>query len=1048
LTYHPAPKIDERSAQEISSLVVSRLRERMKKWSRLDAPAEELMALIRIFARYGEIVVDRLNRAPEKNFLAYLNILGVSPVPPVAARVPLTFKPVENGPASVSVPAQTQVAAQAEQGETEPVVFETVRALELTTATLKHLFTLDPLHDAETDLKELAQAVVPEGITLFTEGRPSNHVLLLGHPLMFGLPYVTRLRLKFEIETRLPIAFGRPSLEWIALDPEAGVPVSSEEPDRLDLEGWMASDPRAGVPLTPSVDGTNGLTQSGEVVFEAIIPWSELKVRDRRSRWLACSLASSMRSAGFGGWQLRRIEFNAEVNRREVPLESAFSEGAAVDLTKDFFPFSQRPVFGSTLYLASSEVLSHPGALVTLEIALTNPHGGTEEPPIPTVYVDGHPRVWWEYWNGVRWMRLSETDQTKAFRVNGLVSFRIPDDFLPTTVNGIENYWVRARLVSGNYGEEERWELIDPERPALGLKRRPPTLAPPSIRSLLANYDLRIASDSPEFAITCNQRVYQDVTEHVRAGQGVTLFGFPCGSRPALYLGFDSNDKLALEVGQNAVVNARKKLVSRSVSLYLQVDDRKNRPFSRAGARRESDGFEWQFWDGSEWRMLDVRDETESLAFPGPVVFVVPEAIVERTDFVESSSLYWFRIISRSSTLTKLPRLRGILSNTTLATHTVTLENEVLGSSDGTPNQRFYAARNPILKEMLLQVREAESAAEIAQILRGVPDDAVEIRRDDSLRVQEIWVRWDEVSDFLGSTHDSRHYVADRQTGEIDFGDGNHGRIPARGSNNIRLRRYQTGGGAHGNKSRDKINQLRTAIPYVESVTNLVGAFGGFDLEEIDRVRARGATTVRHRSRAVTLEDYQDLAKLATPEVARARCIPLRDLAADPDALRPQPGAVSLIIVPKTKEIKPSPSATLLRQVRSYLDRHRDLTTELVVVGPDYVRISVEVELVVTAVEEAGRITGEVDGRLKQFLHPLSGGSRQQGWRFAEFPHQSDFYPVCASVRGVDHISSLRVFRFEERSGAIAAGNFLIYSGIHSIRIRYESVRETPIGVT
>jgi predicted phage baseplate assembly protein len=1031
--YRPAPKIDERSAQEISSLVGSRLAERMK-WSRLDAPAEELMALIRIFARYGEIVIDRLNRAPEKNFLAYLNILGVSPVPPAAAKVPLTFKPVENGPAGVRVPAQTQVAAQAEEGETEPVVFETERPLELTTSTLKHVFTLDPLHDAETDLTGLAQAVGADGVTLFAAGRPSNHVLFLGHSLMFGLPYVTRLRLKFEIETGPPIAFGQPSLEWIALDPQAGVPVSSEGPDKLDLEAWMASNPRAGVPLTPSVDGTKGLIESGEVVFETLVPWSELNVRNRRSRWLACRLASSMRSDGFDGWLVRRVEFVAEVNRREVPLDVAFSEGSAVDLTKDFFPFTQRPVFGSTLYLASSEVLSHPGALVTLDIALTNPHGGTEEPPIPVVYVDGHPRVWWEYWNGVRWMRLSETDQTRAFRVNGLVSFRIPDDFSPTTVNGIENYWLRARLVSGNYGEEERWELIDPERPGLGMKRRPPTLAPPSIRSLTASYDLRIASDSPEFAITCNQLVYQDVTDQIRAGQGVTLFGFPCGSRPALYLGFDSTD--------------RKNLVSRSLSLYLQVDDRKDRPFSRAGARRESDVLEWQFWDGLEWRRLDVSDETESLAFPGLVVFVVPEEIVARTDFVESSPLYWFRVISRSSGLTKLPRLRGILINTTLATHTLTLENEVLGSSDGTPYLRFYAARNPILKDVQLQVREAESAAEIAQILREVPDDAVEIRRDDSLRVQEVWVRWDEVRDFLGSDQDSRHYVVDRQSGEIDFGDGEHGRIPPRGSNNIRLRRYQTGGGAQGNKSPDKINQLRTAIPYVESATNLVEASGGFDLEEMDRVRARGARTVRHRSRAVTLEDYQDLAKLATPEVARAKCVPLRDLAADPDALRPKPGVVSLIIVPKTQEIKPSPSAALLRQVRSYLDRYRDLTTELVVVGPDYVRISVEAELVISAGGEAGRIAAEVNGRLQEFLHPLSGGSTQQGWRFAEVPHRSDFYGLCASIPGVDFISLLRVSRLEERSGAIAAGNFLIYSGTHNIRIRYESGRETPVGVT
>ena len=70
-------------------------------------------ALIRIFARYSEIIIDRLNQVPEKNFLAYLDLLGVSPVPPLPARVPLTFVPTAGSPAGVRVPPRTQVAAPA-----------------------------------------------------------------------------------------------------------------------------------------------------------------------------------------------------------------------------------------------------------------------------------------------------------------------------------------------------------------------------------------------------------------------------------------------------------------------------------------------------------------------------------------------------------------------------------------------------------------------------------------------------------------------------------------------------------------------------------------------------------------------------------------------------------------------------------------------------------------------------------------------------------------------------------------------------------------------
>ena len=100
--------------------------------------------------------------------------------------------------------------------------------------------------------------------------------------------------------------------------------------------------------------------------------------------------------------------------------------------------------------------------------------------------------------------------------------------------------------------------------------------------------------------------------------------------------------------------------------------------------------------------------------------------------------------------------------------------------------------------------------------------------------------------------------MVDRETGEIIFGDDRQGRIPPAGTNNVRLRRYQTGGGAAGNKPRGTIEQLRTTVPYVDRVTNLEAAVGGQDLEDWDSLCERGSRWLRHRDRAVTAEDYED----------------------------------------------------------------------------------------------------------------------------------------------------------------------------------------------
>ena len=184
------------------------------------------------------------------------------------------------------------------------------------------------------------------------------------------------------------------------------------------------------------------------------------------------------------------IELRAEVKRTAVPMEAAAGDTGEIDLSKDFLPFGPRPTFGSTVYLASAEAFSRPGTRVTLDVRLTNPYDADEDPPIQRVYVEGHPRVWWEYSNGLRWTRLDQTDDTKGFRIHGTVTFEIPADMAAADVRGQRRFWIRARLVSGHYGEDPRW-AVDPSDPS-GTRMRllPPTLAPPSIQEVTASYTL------------------------------------------------------------------------------------------------------------------------------------------------------------------------------------------------------------------------------------------------------------------------------------------------------------------------------------------------------------------------------------------------------------------------------------------------------------------------------------------------------------------------------------------------------------------------------
>jgi len=446
----------------------------------------------------------------------------------------------------------------------------------------------------------------------------------------------------------------------------------------------------------------------------------------------------------------------------------------------------------------------------------------------------------------------------------------------------------------------------------------------------------------------------------------------------------------------------------------------------------------WQYWDGTRWTKLAVQDGSENFTRSGLIEFLAPSDLAQREMF--GRSRYWLRVEWDRGRYSVPPRLSQILLNTTVARQTITVVNEILGSSGGVEQQQFQSARVPVLAGQQLEVREPEmpSTEEQATLKEEEGDGAINVVADAAGRPREIWVRWHEVPDFYGSGARDRHYMINHLTGEIRFGDGVNGRVPPRGSGNLRLRRYQTGGGSVGNCAAGTIAQLKTAVPYVEKPTNPEAAAGGAEAEDTSALLQRMPRTLRHRDRAVTVEDYEDIALLASQEVVRSRCVPLRDLLADPLGDAPQAGVVSVIIVPRTGDAKPLPTLELIARVSDYLMARAPATASVIVVGPLYVRVDVTAEIALSAADGASAVGRAVHDRLDAFLHPLTGGLSGDGWDFGRAPHRSDFFSLIESVPGVDHVRYLQLAEIEDQPGVRATGRFLVFSGEHQIDLVFE----------
>ena len=209
------------------------------------------------------------------------------------------------------------------------------------------------------------------------------------------------------------------------------------------------------------------------------------------------------------------------------------------------------------------------------------------------------------------------------------------------------------------------------------------------------------------------------------------------------------------------------------------------------------------------------------------------------------------------------------------------------------------------------------------------------------------------------------------------------------------------------------ITELRSGIGYVQSVTNPLPAGGGTAVEDGDVARARATARLSHRDRAVSAADYEWIAREATPEVARARCLPL-----DAPPGRPLRGWVTVVIVPHTLAAAPAPSPELVDRVLTYVRARvpAGVPLQVRVLGPSYVQIGVHAEIVLSDRNRVAEVEARIRALLAGFLHPLTGNDGGRGFDFGEPIYLSQFAGLLESVDGVDFVRRLQL----EAGGSLA----------------------------
>lgn len=444
-------------------------------------------------------------------------------------------------------------------------------------------------------------------------------------------------------------------------------------------------------------------------------------------------------------------------------------------------------------------------------------------------------------------------------------------------------------------------------------------------------------------------------------------------------------------------------------------------PTEAVGIRREDPPWVWECLtrDGT-WQEIELsrfegeKDTTGGLNNErGHLALYLPLSFTAGS--VHGLEAFWLRCrVEQRNPLqgmySESPRIKRVdafsLGAAVPAMHSMRVEQEVLGPSNGEAGQAFTLRNIPVLA-----LQEGETV-EVEETRGG----------------ETVFVPWQQVEDFSKSTRFDHHFKLDMASGTIQFGpsvrqpDGSvvqYGRVPESGRN-VRFSRYRYGGGVRGNLPALSLNTMSMPLAYISRVANLIRATGGRDQESLDELKLRAQRELQAQRRAVTAQDFEQFARDFSRSVARVKCLTPNDGQQGASS-----GTISILVVPAVVDsLKVGALAALHLEdnlqvdLRAHLDQYRLLTSSLTIREPRYYGVKVKARVVPQDFISPSEVALKVNEELKRYLTPLPMDGRQpllqphetwEGWPFGRDLFAAEAISLIQQVPSVKFVLDVEI---------------------------------------
>jgi hypothetical protein len=333
-------------------------------------------------------------------------------------------------------------------------------------------------------------------------------------------------------------------------------------------------------------------------------------------------------------------------------------------------------------------------------------------------------------------------------------------------------------------------------------------------------------------------------------------------------------------------------------------------------------------------------------------------------------------------------------SATVNATQGETVTSEVIGVSNGGPNQIFELAQSPVINGSVSIIVSGVSYSQVSYLIDYQEFDPVFTAEADAEDVT---------------------YVT--------FGDGISGRVPPNGAQIIAT--YRVGGGTQGNVSANTIkfilsNQVTGLTVVNQAVGQISGAAsGGADPETTDSIRVNAPQSIRALSRAVSLSDYSSLA-VQVQGVAKA--ISIAEVYS----------SITIYLAPYGDSGLQSDGLTsstvfnnLVEKVYSFFADKTPPGTTLTFQPPKYVPAQIKIDVVLLPQYVKAKVTAEVQSAIESLLD-------FDNVAFNDRINLQDLLSSVNAVPGVSRASVSKMVRLDEEQ-TFAINNKVLTSDVATL---------------